>query len=213
MSDKIYKIYDFLSNSEPKDFTIPPFDTNYDIIGLYKDRMFNKGELEKVYYYGSYNPMTQEFSNLVICERRTYYRVNEMVNRREMEIDWILEDDTTGSTKSTVKYYTPEESIVAGERRRSKIIASVKTAVVGLLMATEALSQNDANAKGKPFLSTYSDEITQYISGHEEPILTVVATSTSFYWLDNNIDQNGTKIRDYIYNQLYIDYTVNNITV
>jgi hypothetical protein len=208
---RIYKIYNYMNNAEPKDFTIPPFDTNYDVLGLYKNRIFEKGELKEVEYYGDYNPMTQQYSDKVVCEHRIYYRINEMVHRREMMIHWIYDDGTTGATKTTTKYYTPEESIVAGERRRGKVIATLKTNVVGLIMATEGMNQQDAETLGKPFLSTYSNEIAQYISGYEAELKNVVLTSTSFSWLDNPIDANGTLVRHYMFDGINIDYTVNNV--
>lgn len=208
---QIYKIYNYLNNSEPKDFVKPPFDINYDILGLYKKRTFNKGELNKVEYYGEYDVSGDTFNNLVVCEERTYYRVNEMVNRREMDIHWILDDGTTGSTKHTTKYYTPEESIVVGERRRSKVIATLKTNTVGVIMQVSGITQNDAETITKPFLATYANEIAQYIQGYETPLKNAIMTSTSFSWLDSVIDANGTLVREFIYDGINIDYTVNNV--
>lgn len=210
---QIYKIYNYINNGDPKDFTIPPFDLNYDILGLHKKRIFNKGELEMVEYYSQYDPTTQEYSDKVLCERREYFRINEMVNRREMTISWILEDGTTGSTKNTTKYYTPEEAIVVGERRRSKVIATLKTNTVGVIMAVSGLTQNDAETLTKPFLATYADEIAQYIQGYEEPLKTIILTTSSFPWLDLVIDQQGTLVRHFIYDGINIDYTINNTYV
>lgn len=201
-----------MNNVEPKDFTLPPFDQDYNVLGLYKNRKFNKGELYEVEYYGEYDPMNQSnpYNNKVVCEHRIYYRYNEMINRREMRICWILEDGSTGATKTTIKYYTPEESIVAGERRRAKAIATLKTNTVGLIMAVNQVSQQNAETEGKPFLAAYADEITQYISGYEEPLKNVILTSSSFDWLDKPIDINGTLVRHYMYDGINIDYTINN---
>jgi len=120
--EKIFKIYNYTNSIEPSNFTTPPFDLDYNVLGLFKNRKFKKGELYEVEYYGEYDPMNQSnpFSEKVVCEHRVYHRINEMVYKREMKICWIDEDGLTGATKHTTKYYTPEESIVVGERRRSK---------------------------------------------------------------------------------------------
>lgn len=211
MGIKMFKIYNYMKNVEPRHFTFPPYDMNYDVLGLYKKRIFNKGELEEVEYYGQYNPMTDTYSDKVICEHRIYHRINEMVHRREMTIHWILEDGTTGGTKNTVKYYTPQESIIAGERRRSQVISTLKTNVVGLIMAVSGLTQQEAEVEGKPFIATYSEEISQYIQGYEDPLKTAVMTSNLFSWLDNPIDQHGTLVRHYMYDGINLDYTINNV--
>ena len=207
---KIYRIYNYLNNSEPKDFTLPPFDLNYDILGLYKNRIFNKGELNRVEYYGEYDPLSQQYSNMVVSEDRVYYRINEMVYKREMEINWYFDDGTTGATKNTIKYYTPEEAIVVGERRRSKVVAVLKTNTVGVIMGVSGMTQQEAETLTKPFLATYADQISQYIQGYEEPLKTAILTSTSFDWLDAIIDQQGTLVRHFIYDGINIDYTINN---
>jgi hypothetical protein len=214
MSDKkFFNIYNYTLSVEPKQFSTAPYDLDYNILGLYKKRYFDKGELQLIEYYGEYDPITKQYDQKCVCEHRTYYRINEMVYRREMEINWILADGTTGATKQGTKYYTPEESIVAGERRRSQVISSLKTAVVGLIMAVSGLTQQEAEEGGKPFLSYYAGEINAYISGYEDDLKNAIMTTTNpdFDWLDAPIDQNGTLVRHYVYNEINIDYTINNI--
>lgn len=211
--DGYYKIYDYTPNQEPSNFNKPPFDLNYDILGLYKERKFNKGELYEVNYYGEYDVTGQTYSDLVVKEQRTYYRINELIHRREMNIIWYYDSGLSGSTKQTTKYYTIEESLEAGVRRRRQVVSFLKIATLGLITTTSGVTIIEAEAIAKPFLTDNQLVINLYIEGDEEPFKNLLATSTDYSWLDNVIDDDGTKIRDYLYSEVNIDYTINNTNI
>lgn len=209
--DGYFKIYDYTTNVEPTEFNKPPFDLNYDVLGLFKERNFDKGELFEVNYWGSYDPSGKTYSDLVIKELRTYFRENELVVRREMDIVWYYDSGLSGATKHTTKIYTPEESLESGVRRRRQVIANVKITTLGLIQAVSGISIIEAEVAAKPFLNMYALEISQYIEGDEQPLKDILLNSTAFTWLDDVINAQGTRIRDYLYEQSNIDYTVNNI--
>jgi len=144
--DLYYRIYDNITFDDQVNPQNPPFNLDYDIIGMHKKRHFNKGELGKVEYYSNYNPSTSEYSGLCVVEDRTYYRYNRMLNRREMDITWYYNDGTSGETKHTIKYYTTEEAIQAGEVRRRNVISTLKTNTVGLIMMTSGITQTQAES-------------------------------------------------------------------
>ena len=221
----MFKIYNYTKNTEPTDFDNPPYDVDYTILGLHKKRIFNKGELSLTEFYGDYDGNT--YSDLVVCEHRVYYRVNRMVHRRESEIHWIKESglnytggtattsagDIIGAKKDTVKFYTPNESIAAGERRRRTIISNIKIYTLYLLQVAAGKDRNTAEAEGFAFLGQYTNEINLYVEGILEPLKNIIMTDTDHIWLNTPIDGNGTRIRDYLYNEVNINYEENNITV
>lgn len=210
--DKYYSLYDYF-NTLPNDINVenPPVDLNYNILGLHKKREFNKGELGNVEYYGEYDFTNNVYSNLILHENRTYYRINGMVYLRDMNICWHYNDFTSGGTKNTTKYYTQEESIRVGERRRENVISTLKIEVIGLIMITSGKTQQEAEGLGFLFLTDYSVEIDIYISGVESLLKDVFTDDTNHDWLNNEIpNAGGLTIRQYLHDSISIDYTINN---
>ena len=213
--DDYYLLYDYYERiPDDIDCSEPPFDLNYDILGLHKKKYFVKGELKKIEYYGEYDFYTDNYQNLLVHEDRTYYRINEMVYRREMDICWHLNNGLSGATKHTTKYYTQEESIMAGERRRRNIISSLKISLVGLIMQTSGVTQTEAQNLGFGFLTEYADAIDVYIEGALQFLYDAVLNDTNHSWLDNEIaNTGGLTVRQYLYSELQLDYTINNTYV
>lgn len=214
-----YKIYDSVGDGNVIKSDHPPIDVNYDIIGFAKKRTFNQGELIKVEYFETYNPTAATFHNKVVVENRVYYRINQLLNSRIMNIAWIMDDGvTTGYTKTTYKNYTPLEAIQAGQSRRENVIADLEINVIGLLMAlgtggtgTTTLTSLLAQQSGAPFLSTYNAQLSKFVQGFENDIKTAIATDTIYPWLNLVIpNTGGITIRQYLIGGLTIDYTENN---
>lgn len=215
------KIYNYTKNTEPIDFNNPPFEIDYTILGLHRKKNISKGEIQSIEYYGEYDGTTH--SDLIVREERKYYRINRMVNRREMDIFWYSDNmvNYTGGTgttmggiigakKHTTKYYTPEESIVAGEKRRRSIISNIKIGTLYLIQVADGQTRNDAENTGFQFLTEISKEMGLYVEGILEPLKTAIMTNANYSWLDTPINQEGTKIREYLYNEVNIDYEENN---
>lgn len=216
---KYFKIYDRVGDGNVIQSDHPPVDVNYDIMGYAKKRTFNQGELIKVNYYENYSPTSNTYSGLVVSEKRTYYRINQLLNSRTIDIAWYLDDTiTTGYTKTTYKNYTPLEAIQAGQARRENVIADLEINVIGLLMqlgtggtGTTTLNSLQAQMNGAPFLSTYNAQISKFIQGFEQDIKTAIAIDTTYPWLNLVIpNTGGITIRQYLIGGLTIDYTENN---
>lgn len=214
-----YKIYDRVGDGNVIKSDHPPIDINYDIMGYAKKRTFNQGELTRVEYYDQFNPTANTFSGLVVVENRIYYRINQLLNSRIMNIAWIMNDGvSTGFTKTTYKNYTALEAIQAGQARRENVIADLEINVIGLLMAlgtggtgTTTLNSLQAQMNGAPFLSTYNAQISKFIQGFEQDIKNAIAADTIYPWLNLTIpNTGGITIRQYLIAGLTIDYTENN---
>jgi len=210
--DNIFKIYNYTQNVSPELFMTPPFDINYDILSLHKKRDFNKGELTTIEYYGEYDFLTNSYSDLVLKEYRKYFRINEMVYKRELKIDWFKCDGTTGGTKNTIKHYTQHESYAAGERRRRNCITNIKIGTVGLIMDLSGVTQIEAEQIGWIFMSQYGNEIQMFVEGVENLLKDALLAATDYDWLDGKPSMLGGvyTIRQYLYGELDIDYTENN---
>lgn len=208
--NQIFKQYNYMTTVDPTEFFSPPFDYNYNILGLSKKRSFTKGELERIDYYG-YVDSGMTFQDLVLTEYRTFYRKDRMVYKRKMTVDWYLEDGTTGATKTTLKYYSPEESLKLGERRRRNVISDLKIASIGLLQAISGLTQIEATMIGMDFLEIVTTEITKYIEGVEDPLKTKVLTCSEegCEWLDAYVPgtMNTVTVRQYLYSAIDLDYS------
>ena len=209
MANLIFRQYDYMRNVEPREFYVPPYDYNYNIVGLSKKRIFNKGELNQIDYYG-YRDSGGTYQDLILTEYRTFYRKDRMVYKRKMHIDWYLSDDSIGAYKTSYKYYSPEESLKLGERRRRNIISDLKIASIGLLQMISGLTQIEATMQGMEFLGIITAEITQYIEGMEDPLkVKIMACNESgCEWLDSEIPGlGGIIVRQYLYSSVNIDYS------
>lgn len=212
--DRIYKIYNYTQSILPEKFQLPPFDVNYNIINLHKKRYFTKGELNKVEYYGKYDFTNDIYDDLILTENRTYYRINEMVYKRELDIVWYYSDGASGATKQTEKYYTQAESLAVGERRRRNCITNLKIESIGLIMMASGVTQNDAEEIGWLFLKEFTPEINIYIEGVESPLMTALMTTQNHGWLDFEIpNTGGILVRQYLADGININYDVNNIYI
>lgn len=197
-----------MKNVEPDNFYSPPFDYNYNILGLSKKRSFDKGELERIDYYG-YVDSGGTYQDLILTEFREFFRKDTMVYKRTMHVDWYLTDGTVGASKTTDKHYSPEESLKLGERRRRNVISDLKISCVGLLQLVSGLTRLDATIKGLAFLAKVTLEITQYIEGIEDPLKSKVMTCNEegCEWLDSEIpNAGGVTVRMYLYDAISIDY-------
>ena len=208
MADSIFKIYNYVNNINPEVFYTPPFDHNYNIVGLSKKRIFTKGELNSIDYYG-YVDSGGTYQDLVLTEYRTYYRKNRMVYKRKLHINWFLDDNTIGAHKTTYKYYSTEESIKLGERRRRNIISNMKINTLGLIQLISGVTQVEATMIGMAFLGVITTEISQFIEGVEDSLKNKILTysSVGYEWLEGIIpNTGGITIRQYLYSGIDIDY-------
>lgn len=199
-----YRIYDFMSDSTDVDFLRAPYDQNYDILGLYKDYTFDKGELKTVVYYSHYDYLTEQFSDPVVTESRTYYRRNDYYFKREINITWHRRDGSLGQSKTTLKTYTAQQAIAAGTRRRTYIVDQLKIQIAFMIANTEQIDISQAEQMGKALLKDYRDQIWDYKQGDTQGLITGISGESGHAWLDNPIDPQGTTIRQFALAELSI---------
>lgn len=210
--DKYYAIYDYI-NTIPITYDVveAPLDYNYNILNLHKKKYYDQGELINTEYYGVYDFPTDSYSKIILHEENKYYRVNEMVHKIETTICWHHNDGTTGTTKTLTKYFTQQESIRLGEERRRNVISNVKLGVLGLIMQTSGVTKPEAEALGFAFIQEYNEAINVYIEGALQFLYGAVLNDINHSWLNNEIpNTGGMTIRDWLYNEITLDYNVNN---
>lgn len=204
-----YNQYNYMNNVEPQEFYSPPFDYNYNILGLSKKRTFNKGELNQIDYYG-YRDSGGTYQDHILTEYREFFRKDRLVYKRTMQINWYLSDGSIGAHKTSDKYYSVEESLKLGERRRRNIISDLKIACIGLLQVISGLTAIDATMQGLEFLSLITTEITKYVEGIEDPLKEKVLSCNEdgCAWLQAEIpNAGGITVRQYLYSAIDLDYT------
>lgn len=208
-------IYDYIApfvNVGIDDKTLPPCHIDYRVATMKRlpSLVTNiyKGEVREITYYAdiTVNPDTTITGvTPVVKEEITYHRdVAKMVIYRVMKIWWYLKDGTEFSThKERVKYYTPEEKIMEGQRLRKNIIDYCQPKVLGMIMATEDVDYDTAVTLGAQLSNKYSSEMSSWVtSSRGNPLIQIVTDDTEILWLDNVVNQQGTTIRDYILDQL-----------
>lgn len=159
----VYKINDSTSSPERID---------YDVLGFNKKRTITKGELRAVEYYRNYTPSSNTYSDLVVSEFREYFRnAYGLATHRVQTSHWILNDDTTGLTKTFIKYYSQTESIQEGIDRRTNIIDEAKVCVLNII----------GQAYGFDFLTGVKSYIELYKDGYRPPLIDAISASTKNY--------------------------------
>jgi hypothetical protein len=157
-----------------------PSKIDYDILGLNKKRTIIKGFLSSVEYYNNYIYSSNTYSDLVVSEYREY-TLNDIgiAVSRKLTSNWILNDNTTGLTKTFTKYYTPEEGIQEGIDRRGNMIGFAKTALLDGLKAIygEPANQNYAF----DLLTSVKVEMDYFSQGYTQPLRDAVSASTKPY--------------------------------
>jgi hypothetical protein len=206
---KNFLIYRYTNSEYYHDATSDPDDISYNVLGLHKEYTVKDGELHTVNYWGKCT--LDEFGkkvydDLVVSEERTYYRdLNDYLIKRTIEITWYFEDGTAYDlTKVTDKYYTPEEALEGGQKKRTYIINNTLIEAVYLISVTQGITTAEADLVGMPLIAEIAGDIQIYIYGNMMPLISKVATLTGddFSFFENVIDQNGTTIRMYILSKI-----------
>ncbi|CAG7580723.1 MAG: hypothetical protein SLAVMIC_00534 [uncultured marine phage] len=197
MISKEYKLYAFTDMGAqfvgPDMVTVAPMNINYNILGLHKKRTFVKGEISTVEYYADYDLVTKEYKDLILKEEREYLRLDGLAYQRNMKVTWYYLDDTQGESKSTVKYYPPDESIKEGISRRTNIISNLKMVSFGTLGSENAYD----------LLSSIYNELGLYKDGYTQPLLDSLAILVKPY-LDSTFVADGVTLRMYLISEMTI---------
>ena len=157
-----------------------PTNVDYNLYGLFKQRTIVTGELLLTAYYKSYDTTANTFSNLVVNEYRTYNRDPLSIAQYRTQVSaWIMDDETTGATKTTVKYYSSDEAIQEGVDRRNNMIAFAKLALLNGLAGVVGVPLNQTYAFD--LLTTVTIQLNYYSQGYCQPLRDAISASTRGY--------------------------------
>jgi len=206
ISSRHCKIYRYLPEGD-WDKLAPPMSANYRT-GL--DRRLERkttrllGDVVSVEYFGSatFNPNgSKSFADRVLIEEYEWTRDPPGTLSRDITIRWDLEDGTThAEAKTMTRMYSPDERMLAGEKRRKSIITDLKVYVGGVLVATQVSDVTDgaqieaALDLGRGFIRDYSFQIANYEMASDQSLFVAIATDTAHAWLD--VPTNGGTVRD-----------------
>ena len=212
-----YKIYEYMDDLD-QEFVNPyhlPSYINYKTqlnTRLFPVHTFNKGELQRTMYYGTYDEETETYSEPVLCCDFAYTRdplnfaIKRDTVRKWFRTNEVLEES---SVKTSTKYYDQQQRIREGKRRRGNVMDDITITVMGMIIATELpkgelspySNETEVVAEGKRFLAYHKDAFTNYIDDANEQIIDDIILDST-HWLSNIIDGNGTTILDYLVNEL-----------
>jgi hypothetical protein len=163
-------------------------------IKLYPVRVFDKGELNTVYWYSDI-----EKTDLIVRTDIIYNRdsLNFVTNRVSIRT-WINEDGSDNpDTKMSIKEYTQEEAIAEGVRRRTNVVSSFQQPTIGLMVQYAGYTPTDAVIEGSRFMESISQEINSFIHTPRLNHFQSALTNATEMWLDADIG-NAVTIRDYL---------------
>jgi len=200
------KIYRYLPEGE-WDKLAPPKSVNYRT-GLNR-RLERKttrvlGDVVSVEYFGSatFNPNgSKSFADRVLIEEYEWTRDPPGTLSRDITIRWDLEDGTThAEAKTMTRMYSPDERMLAGEKRRKSIITDLKVYVGGVLVSTQVSDVTDgaqieaALDLGRDFIRDYAFQIANYEMASDQSLFAAIQSDTAHAWLD--VPTNGGTVRD-----------------
>lgn len=168
-----------------------------------------QGELQKTIYYSDVTinqDGSQTFSNPVIEEVFTYIRTPEhFAVKRIHEIKWYNEDGTLNpDTKIIEKFYSPQDSIVEGKRRRGNIVSRLTMLTFGILQSLNLGTGTEIIAMGQAFMNLHKSSIETYQLTGDPQLVADVQNDITTTWLNDVIDVNGTTVRQVILNEINI---------
>jgi len=212
LEDQKCQIFEYMSFNGVHDECCPPIEIDY--IRSLDVRLqpvitdVFKGEVREITYYESVtvDPVTgvQTGVTPVIKEVYAYTRnADKIAQYRSMVITWFKRDGSEHpQTKTREKYYTNEQAIAEGVRRRENIIDFMQIPLLGQLMSTVPCTYAEAVDQGGLFFAKYVVEVETYkFSPRQQTLQNAIIADTEFAWLDNDIG-GGVTIRDYILDQL-----------
>lgn len=200
-------------------------DLDYTIKNLFPNRIFDRGELQKVEWY-----LESTFETLVLSTSYTYVRdpFGFAVSRDSLRV-WKNRDGSDNfKTKVSQKFYTPLQMIKEGKRRRGNIVDNVQLPTFAFLQ--EAANDPDVAALyglnpatvllvGREFMDRFELEFTKFVDNSSsitdlaDPNFnrkTIVvafeeAATTTDIWLNFQPSMlGGARILDYLVNEFSI---------
>lgn len=204
--DTQYKLYRYYEDAGK-----PVYAINYKTelnTRLHPKHTVVNGELQLTEYYASATMDAQgalSYSDKVL-EIAFVWNRNPLgfCYRRDASITYFLENGSAGeSSKNTQKWYSNDEAISEGKRRRQNIVDSITMPVMGMMMATMSQTDEEVIQLGRDFLKKHQASFSAFINESNTKIITDVVASDEL-WLNNPINDQLTTIRQYILSKLAI---------
>jgi len=185
---------------------LPPIDLNYETglngrLTRHLTKVF--GEVRQVRHCEDV-----EGTIPVIVEDISYVR-DELgfAQERFTEISWVDENGRNHpETKILHKYYSPDDALREGKRRRGNIIDDAMMAVGYLLQVTQQATGQEALQLGRNFLKDNKLASDMFVEASDPGILSAIKYEDDplHDWLDNQVPgaTQGYSIRMYIFEQV-----------
>lgn len=213
---KLFKIYEYSPDNYVNP-TNPPKGLDYKTgltQRLHPDYEFIKGELQKTTYYADIvldENGVKTYSTPILEVSFVWNRdANGFVYRRDSNISWYFVDETVSSDPAHIKYmekfYTNEEAIKEGIRRRGNIIDSLKITVLGLLSSLlPAETDTSIILMGRDWLGDNKDVIFNYVDASDVDGLINEMENDKTYWMLLEIpNTGGTTVAQYLISEVTI---------
>ncbi len=201
-----YKLFRYV-----EDRGFPVYTVNYKTelnTRLHPQHTVVDGELQTTMYYAEGTLTASgsvEYTDPVIKVSFVWNR-NPLgfVYERNSKIEYYLEDGTIGEdTKETQKFYSNDEAISEGKRRRQNIVDSITLPVMSMMLKTIPEDDGVVIQKGRVFLKKHQASFSAFINESNNQIIADIVASEEL-WLNNPINDQLTTIRQYILSKLSI---------
>jgi len=197
------KVLRYASEYDYDTFTHLDYGRGLDI-RLAPKRTFTNGVLTHVDYYASatLDQTGQEvFSDHVVSEQYDYTRnADGFAMARTLTIKWITEAETEHETvKTRFKTYNLTESIRETDRRRSNILDTLKSQMIGIMVAGMGMSVDQAVQTGQSFFEFHMNGIIAFKEiGEVQALIDAINADTTHPWLEAVIAPPTTTMRQYV---------------
>lgn len=205
---KKYLIYQLIKNFDDYDPYKPPFDLDFTILGLHRVPYVENGELKKVVYYKDIS-MSENgeliYSTPVVEKDLTYIKKFGYYFSRITDIYWYFEDGTKDeiNKKTVVLYYTKDEAIEAGNKRREYIVKAIQLETLFLIHQLHIVTSGYTDS------SSYNNILVDYTKTFDENYLErIIEINNNKYVVINVLNENTLVLNDSVENIANSPYVV-----
>ena len=192
------KIYRFMHDPVPYPKTYPPLDHDFGLDDLEKRKVLNAGDhgdVKLIEYYGSFDPATDTYTDLVVDRKFTITYDPNMWIKVVETITWYREDGTPHPvTKAITRTYKGKRWVKWLRNKRKEILNWLKYWVMTAMFQTaptgglpgpaSSTFVQDTMDMGAQWFASHSKAIQDYIETYNKQVVTDITNDTTA-WLDN----------------------------
>lgn len=142
--------------------------TNYNILGYYKEKIYNKGEIIEIRYWEKI--IDNVYSNLKVKEIFNYIKNEINLSVGYNKIIEFYENDIIFATKNMTKYFNEIEIFKHDYNKSINMVNEAKAYVL----------KNFSYFEAKNILISFNDYINLYINGNGDVLRNEINNSTLF---------------------------------